>query len=451
MTTADAKAATYPTSLSRSPLGRAQDVLMQGFPDAATLGAALVAMEEQPVPPGLECATASLGVLAVLVQVRCVSWRRSAVRRAAPLRSLTHTCTPCAMLYQAVRRDGGPPALAAALAFLGRVGIQPDQETMEYFSMPAAPAPGSANSRHHTRLLAPHKERVRSLMDINMPAEYAPPELALPVSPTAPRAVQEPYFESGQDEWKEHARALSKALVGADVDEDDGGDGDSDVLVTAGGEGLGDGADMDVERLLLEGAFGIDDDDDDDDNDGAEGDGLISLQSRRGSGPFGKELLSSDYLDWPELADSAEAAAGPAPATLLPLEIQESFLSQARPRAKAADVWTPAPKKRDDKDKDSDRGKEREKPPAKIVPRAPAPRAPRASGGIAAFSGFDQEFLEMSAGGGGGGGKYSEPPLPHAGAGANKRKTVPPQQGARTAPYKGGATKPSGRAFKAHD
>ena len=43
---------------------------MQGFPDAVTLGAALVAMEEQPVPPGLETVTASLSVLAVLVQVR---------------------------------------------------------------------------------------------------------------------------------------------------------------------------------------------------------------------------------------------------------------------------------------------------------------------------------------------------------------------------------------------
>jgi hypothetical protein len=340
------------------------------------------------------------------------------------------------------------------------VGIRPDQETMEYFRMPALPAPGSANSRHHTRLLAPHKERVRSLMDLNMPAEYAPPALALPVSPTAPRAVQEPYFESGQDDWKEHARALSKALVGADIDDDDdddgNGDGDSDVLVTADGEGLGDGADMDVERLLLEGAFGSDDDDDDDDDgdeDDAEGGDVGGVPARRGSGPFGKELLGADYLDWPDLPDDRGAAQGPAPVTLLPLEIQESFLGQARPRAKAADVWTPAPKKRDDKDKD----RAKDKAPAKIVPRAPAARAPRAaSASTGAFSGFDQAFLEMNAGSGGGGGKYSEPPTPspqRTDRGAMSRKskeTAPPppprqqQKSASIAPNQGGSAKTGG-------
>lgn len=330
------------------------DILMQLFPDALTLGAALVDMEVQPVPEGFECTTASLGVIAVLVQ--------------------------------AVRKDGGLSALSAAMSFLGSVGIRPDKDTMEYFRIPVAPAPGMPNSRHHNKLLVPHKQRVRSLMDLNMPAEFAPSEIELPVYPSAARPKTEPYFEAGRDDWADHARALGKSLVGAAADDDE--DEDSDLLLSLGADDGQISASLDLERMLLEGAFdGLDD------ADGHDAEGGVDIL-RKGTGPFGEELMGGE-LQWPD-------AIAPKPAVLLPIEIQESFLGQARPRAKPADVWTPRPRKVD---------AEAPPPPRlqNIKPRAPAPgqvrSASSASGSRTRSADFDQDLLALSNGGHG---KYSD-------------------------------------------
>ena len=348
-----------------------RDILMQGYPDAISLGAALEDMEDQETPQGFECTTASLGVLAVLVQ--------------------------------AVRKDGGVSALSDAMVFLGKVGIRPDAETMEYFRIPVAPAQGAPNSRHYHRLLLPHKERVRSLMDLQMPAEYAPENLDLPVSPSAPKAAVEPYFESGQDDWAEAGSVLLKALVGANNDDDD--NDDNDMILTQDGIDMLNDASIDVERLLLEGAFDIDEDN-------IEGEGKVLPGSkvvspdRRGPGPFGRELIDElDELTWPEEDEAVVAK----PLTLLPLEIKESFLSQARPRTKPVDVWTPVARKKTAQDSTAPKALKRR--PSQSTNTVPAVKPkPSTTGRGERSGGFDQDLLALSRGGGGG--KYSLPPEP---------------------------------------
>ena len=195
----------------------------------------------------------------------------------------------------------------------------------------------------HTKLKI-SKERVRSLMDLDMPAEYAPDmEVPLPSvftdknygsdsSKNGKVSISfEPYFESGQDDWAAHAKVLQKAMVGVEFE----GDGDELLEVDGGGEIL------DVERLLLEGAFDdIDDNDENLSNEvGTNSLSMISnsnsnsnskntiLYSVGGVGPFAGEL--GDYEELLSVPKNSQVRTF----SLQPLEIKESFLGQAKPRS----------------------------------------------------------------------------------------------------------------------
>ena len=75
-------------------------------------------------------------------------------------------------LVQAARKDRSVGAVIDALEFLGKVGIRLDKETNEYFTIPEVKIDRSKESKHYHEKLLPHKERVRSLMDIDMPEQY---------------------------------------------------------------------------------------------------------------------------------------------------------------------------------------------------------------------------------------------------------------------------------------
>ena len=183
----------------------------------------------------------------------------------------------------------------------------------------------SPNSRMHTKLKV-KKERVRSLMDLDMPAEYAPDmEVPLPLPfmhDSKKGAVVEPYFEAGQDDWAMHSKILQKAMTGA---ENEGDDNEIYELDS-------DGQVLDVERLLLEGAFDAPESDGEDadlEDDWSASAGATILYNIGGSGPFAGEL--GDYEEL--LAFNTERKNDGRSVTLRPLEIKESFLGQAKPRA----------------------------------------------------------------------------------------------------------------------
>ena len=193
----------------------------------------------------------------------------------------------------------------------------------------------------HTKLKI-SKERVRSLMDLDMPAEYSPDvEVPLPseLKDADRDVVVEPYFESGQDDWAMHGKVLQKAMTGVE------NEGDANELFEVGG----DGELLDVERLLLEGAFDIPGDDESE-TDG-DGDGDVSefqdgswsdkglsagvgagggvLYTMGGNGPFAGELGDYENL----LSLSSLGKKGARTLELQPLQIKESFLGQAKPRS----------------------------------------------------------------------------------------------------------------------
>jgi len=165
------------------------DILMQSFPDASTLGAALVAMEEQPLDPRVvHRMEVGLDVISTLVQAR--------------------------------RSKDGLEELRESLRFLGSMGIKPDAETMDYFRPQREPVANSPNSRHHTRLLMPHKKRLRSLLDIEFPEGLGPvldlPDRSHQRSEWSAKNL-EPYFESGQNRWAFlHTKALMAAIEPAE-------------------------------------------------------------------------------------------------------------------------------------------------------------------------------------------------------------------------------------------
>ena len=181
----------------------------------------------------------------------------------------------------------------------------------------------------HTKLKV-KKERVRSLMDLDMPAEYAPDmEVPLPFpfmhdSKKSSTLELEPYFEAGQDDWAMHSKILQKAMTGAENEEDGNELFELD----------GDGQLLDVERLLLEGAFDpIDPEGDDADadfgGDWSASAGADMIYSVGGTGPFAGEL--GDYEEL--LAFNTEKRNDGRSLRLQPLEIKESFLGQAKPRS----------------------------------------------------------------------------------------------------------------------
>ena len=183
----------------------------------------------------------------------------------------------------------------------------------------------SPNSRMHTKLKV-KKERVRSLMDLDMPAEYAPDmEVPLPLPfmhDSKKVSALEPYFESGQDDWAMHSKILQKAMTGAENEEDGNELFELD----------GDGQLLDVERLLLEGAFDAPESDDPDadlEDDWSARAGAAMIYNVGGAGPFAGELGDYDEL----LAFNTEKRNDGRSVRLQPLEIKESFLGQAKPRS----------------------------------------------------------------------------------------------------------------------
>lgn len=167
-----------------------KDILMQGFSDGFKLGSALMSMERQQHPE-IAIMTVSFPVLTVLAQ---------AARSRADVLPLT---SKAATLEE---------VLIAALQFLGSFAIHPDAGTMEYFRIPNLPTKGSPNSRHYVQSLVPNREKVRSLMDLEMPGEFKPD---ISITGTFEKIKQvEPYFESGENNWLEHSLLIQSAVRG---------------------------------------------------------------------------------------------------------------------------------------------------------------------------------------------------------------------------------------------
>jgi hypothetical protein len=160
------------------------DILMQLFPDALALGRVLEAMERQPVPKGTEIVYSGISVLSVMAQ--------------------------------ALRETQGIESVMKTMLFLGRCGIRPDPETMEYFRPQQAPERFSPNSKDHFKL-QPHKLKQRSLMDITIPLDMHEGELKLPDrgfqrSERSIKADRVPYFESNNQAWSQHEKAITNAM-----------------------------------------------------------------------------------------------------------------------------------------------------------------------------------------------------------------------------------------------
>ena len=161
-----------------------KDVLMQMFPDALTLGRVLEQMEQQKVPRGTECVYAGISVLSVLAQ--------------------------------GIREKNGIEDVIRALQFLGRCGIRPDSETMEYFRPVEAPERNSFGSKAHFKL-QPHKLKQRSLMDISKLAdaedECPLPERGFQRSQRSRDIDRKSYEERGVGgAWAQHEAALRRAI-----------------------------------------------------------------------------------------------------------------------------------------------------------------------------------------------------------------------------------------------
>ena len=165
-----------------------KDVLMEGFPDGRSLGAALLAMEAT-TRPGQPFAEVSLCVLSVLAQ---------AVRS-----SLSVGSTSSAKALQL--------ELENSLVVLGAAGVRLEKETREYFRIPEEPALNSPNSRHYHRLFVPQKRKQRSLLDIDMPLGLRP-DLDVPL-----RGYSPPLRETAklQGRWSGHAKTMAALLDGA--------------------------------------------------------------------------------------------------------------------------------------------------------------------------------------------------------------------------------------------
>jgi hypothetical protein len=170
-----------------------KDIIMQGFPDSISLGKALSSMEKR--------ALAVTSSLPVYTSISVLN-----------------------VLVQAIRKDASLQSLVAALSYLGSAGIAPDSETMTYFRMGAEslPTEGSPNSRHLIRTLLPHRERVRSLMDMDIPAGLEPDlrminDLISSSRSESYRGVRfgerlQRYHESGIDEYETVVKAFREAI-----------------------------------------------------------------------------------------------------------------------------------------------------------------------------------------------------------------------------------------------
>jgi pentatricopeptide repeat protein len=179
------------------------DILMQAFPDASALSEALELMQSQKIAGDVQVAQVSLSVLSCLVQC--------------------------------CRQKKGLQALVDAVVFLGRVGIRLDKETMEYFTIPEVAKDDSPLSTHYYKLLLPHKEKMRSLMDIEMPSSYRnsfDAEDRFYMSPEGRIECAEPYFESGKDSYSKFSKLFkSEDFVSSILDLEDEANEVEDISV----------------------------------------------------------------------------------------------------------------------------------------------------------------------------------------------------------------------------
>lgn len=133
-----------------------KDLLLQAFPDGITLGKALTAMETRAWNALSDSSDCKDNFLDNVVLTEPIS----------------ASITVLNVLVQTIRKDTSLESLIGSLLYLGSLGIKPDEDTMEYFRMGTETIEiGSPNSRHVARSLNPHRERVRSLMDIEVPSQ----------------------------------------------------------------------------------------------------------------------------------------------------------------------------------------------------------------------------------------------------------------------------------------
>ena len=161
------------------------DVIMRTFDDGKQLGPILQLMLEQGVPSDCTRVEASLSVLACLAQ--------------------------------AVRVGDSVAALTKALLFIGRSGIVPDSNTIEYFTIPRMPTRNSPGSRNLYKSFLPNHSKLRSALNIDVPCEWitdvnAPKNVvsefvSLPADKGNPQ-----YFETGEDNWRKHVSAILAAM-----------------------------------------------------------------------------------------------------------------------------------------------------------------------------------------------------------------------------------------------
>lgn len=162
------------------------DILMQKFPDASALSQALMVMHSQPILPDVQVANVSLAVVSCLVR---------------------------AALQEKKFAD-----IFEAIEFLGKVGVRLDAETLEYFTIPDIPRDESPLSKHYYETFLPHKDKVRSLMNIEVPSVYKENENCVDFICNIP----EPIFEFGKDSYASFSKLFVKSLEKAsDVKVDD--------------------------------------------------------------------------------------------------------------------------------------------------------------------------------------------------------------------------------------
>ena len=173
-----------------------KDILMEAFPDGVSLSKALFLMQSQPMLPEVQVIRVSLSVASCLVQ--------------------------------AARKGKTVSAIVDALKFLGKVGIRLDSVTMEYFTIPDVLEDNSRTSKHYFEKLIPHKEKVRSLMSIDMPVAYDTTfdvENRFYLSEEGRiLGVLEPYFESGNDSYRDFSRMMKQGIFEDDTSYDDNDD-----------------------------------------------------------------------------------------------------------------------------------------------------------------------------------------------------------------------------------
>lgn len=157
-----------------------KDILMQSFPDARQLGAAFKLMEEQPLPPGCARVPASLTVVSCLVQ--------------------------------AVREGDAVGDLIKALVFIGRAGIGLESVTKEYFQVPVI-ADNSPDSRRHVKILIPNQVRKRSLLDLEVPLDFADNLSASSAATDEYSRLRRYKRERQPNAWSEHLRAIAAATI----------------------------------------------------------------------------------------------------------------------------------------------------------------------------------------------------------------------------------------------